>query len=229
MKPSLLALAIISIAFAQQSPAPAPPPQPRNPAEMPAHDHHEGLIIAADPCLDPQKSKSLFGKKDPYDAGILALEVFIKNETPQPARVDLSTVRLEVPLPDGGSQKLESLKPREVATLIVYPAGAPTPSNGRRLPGGIVVPLHDKKVDQVSDEIRPRAFDADIIPPLATIHGYLFFNLGHDFKLAADSTLYLPDIKIVPGNKLLMFFEVPLAPAITQTPAPPATPPPTSP
>jgi hypothetical protein len=229
MKPSLLALAIISIAFAQQSPAPAPPPQPRNPVEMPAHDRHEGIVIAADPCLDAQKSKTLFGKKDPYDAGILALEVFIKNETPQPARVDLSTVRLEVPLPDGGSQKLESLKPREVATLIVYPAGAPNPSNGRRLPGGIVVPLHDKKVDQVSDEIRPRAFDADIIPPLATIHGYLFFNLGHDFKLATDSTLYLPDIKIIPGNKLLMFFEVALAPAITRTPAPPATPPPTSP
>ena len=229
MKPSLLALAIISIVFAQQSPAPAPPPQPRNPVEMPAHDRHEGIVIAADPCLDAQKSKTLFGKKDPYDAGILALEVFIKNETPQPARVDLSTVRLEVPLPDGGSQKLESLKPREVATLIVYPAGAPNPSNGRRLPGGIVVPLHDKKVDQVSDEIRPRAFDADIIPPLATIHGYMFFNLGHDFKLAADSTLYLPDIKIIPGNKLLMFFEVPLAPAITQTPAAPATPPPTSP
>jgi hypothetical protein len=26
-----------------------------------------------------------------------------------------------------------------------------------------------------------------------------------------DSTLYLPDIKIVAGNKPLMFFEVPLA------------------
>ena len=217
-KPILLWLAAVTITFAQQSPTPTP--APRSPAEMPAHDRHEGMVIAADPCLDSQKSKSLFGKKNPFDAGILALDVFIKNETPQPARIDLSTVRLEVPLPDGGSQKLESLKPREVATLIIYPAGAPNPSSGRRLPGGIVVPLHDKKVDQVSEEIRPRALDADIIPPLGTIHGYLFFNFGHDFKLAAASTLYLPDIKIIPGNKQLMFFEVALAPAIQEAPTP---------
>jgi len=190
---------------------------------MPAHDRHEGLVIAADPCLDPARAKSIFGKKNPYDAGILALDVFIKNEMQQAVRINLSTVRLEVPLPDGGSQKLEWLKPREVATLIVYPAGAPNPSSGRRLPGGIVVPLHDKKVDQLSEEIRPHALDADVIPPLATIHGYLFFNFGHDFQLAHDSTLYVPDIKLIAGSKPLMFFEVALAPAVPQAP-PPATP-----
>ena len=220
MKPLPILLLGVSLWFSQQ----APPAPARGPANMPAHDRHEGLVIAADPCLDAARSKSLFGKKNPYEAGILALEVFIKNETPQPMRMDLSSVRLEVPLSDGGSQKLESLQPREVATLIVYPAGAPNPSSGRRLPGGIVVPLHDKKVDQVSEEIRPRALDADIVPPLATIHGYLFFNLSHNFKLAADSTLYVPDIKIIPGNKPLMFFEVALAPAVPETPAsPPAT------
>ena len=220
MKPlPILPLALSCFLFQQ-----APPAPPHSPADFPAHDRHEGLVIAADPCLDAARSKALFGKKNPYEAGILALDVFIKNETPQPMRINLSTVRLEVPLPDGGSQKLESLQPREVATLIVYPAGAPNPSSGRRLPGGIVVPLHDKKVDQVSEEIRPRALDADVVPPLATIHGFLFFNLSHNFKLAADSTLYVPDIKVIPGNKPLMFFEVALAPAVPETPAsPPAT------
>jgi len=135
MKPlPILPLALSCFLFQQ-----APPAPPRSPADLPAHDRHEGLVIAADPCLDAARSKALFGKKNPYEAGILALDVFIKNETPQPMRINLSTVRLEVPLPDGGSQKLESLQPREVATLVVYPAGAPNPSSGRRLPGGIVV------------------------------------------------------------------------------------------
>lgn len=220
MNPLPLLFLALSLLFAQQ----APPAPPRGPADMPAHDRHEGLVIAADPCLDTARSKSLFGKRNPYDAGILALEVFIKNETPQAMRLNLSSVRLEVPQGEGGTQKLESLAPREVATLIVYPAGAPNPSNGRRLPGGIVVPLHDKKVDQVSEEIRPRGLDADVIPPLATIHGYLFFNLAHNFKLAGDSLLYVPDVKIIPGSKPLMFFEVALGPAVPQqADAPPAT------
>jgi hypothetical protein len=219
-KPLPALLAALSLLVSQQ----AAPPPPRGPADMPAHDRHEGLVIAADPCLDQARAKSIFGKKNPYEAGILALDLFIKNETQQAVRIDFSTVRLEVPLPDGGSQKLEWLKTREVATLIVYPAGAPNPSSGRRLPGGIVVPLHDKKVDQLSEEIRPHALDADVIPPLATIHGYLFFNFGHDFKLAHDSTLYVPDIKVIPGNKPLMFFEVALAPAVPQMPPPATTP-----
>lgn len=221
----LLFLSLLTITLLGFTQAPSPPPAPRGPAEMPAHDRHEGIAIGANPCLDAARSKEIFGKKNPYDAGILALEVFIKNEMPQAARIDFSTVRLEVPLTDGGNQKLEALTAREVATLIVYPAGAPNPSSGRRLPGGIVVPLHDKKVDQVSEEIRPRTLDADVIPPMATIHGYLFFNMAHNFKLASEATLYVPDIKVIPGNKPLMFFEVALAPAIKEQPV---TPPPPS-
>lgn len=225
IKPLAFLILAFSFAFTLTPAQQTSPPRPRVPAEMPAHDRHEGLVIAADPCLDALCSKNLFGKRNPFEAGILALDVYIKNEMTQAVRLNLSSVRLEVPLNDGSTQKLEPLEAREVATLIVYPAGAPNPSSGRRLPGGIVVPLHDKKVDQVTEQIRPRAFDADVIPPLATIRGYLFFNLSHNFALASSSTLYVPDLKVIAGGKTLMFFEVALAPAIQQTPAnpPPAS------
>ena len=49
---------------------------------------------------------------------------------------------------------------------------------------------------------------------MARLHGYLFFNIAKEFSVVRDSTLYLPDVKIVAGNKPLMFFEVPLAPAV---------------
>ena len=60
------------------------------------------------------------------------------------------------------------------------------------------------------EAIKPFALDADIVPPQATIHGFLFFDLNHDMSLAADASLYVPDVTTVPSNKALMFFEVSL-------------------
>jgi hypothetical protein len=46
---------------------------------------------------------------------------------------------------------------------------------------------------------------------MATIHGFLYFDLSRDMSLAGASVLYVPDAVVIPGNKPLMFFEVPLA------------------
>jgi hypothetical protein len=118
---------------------------------------------------------------------------------------------LEVEPPGEEAQKIESLSPRQVATLIVYPQGSPDPSTKRKLPAGIPVPNHDKKVDKLAEQFRPLALDVDVIPPMATVHGYLFFDVARDFKLAATSLLYIPDVHIVVGNKALMFYEVPIS------------------
>ncbi|HEY4741202.1 MAG TPA: hypothetical protein VIH76_11460, partial [Candidatus Acidoferrales bacterium] len=56
-----------------QSSAPAATPAPT--ATLPAHDHHEGLTVSAEPCIDPAKAEQIFGKQNPYKGGILALEV----------------------------------------------------------------------------------------------------------------------------------------------------------
>jgi hypothetical protein len=206
-------LALAGLAGAQSQ----APPKRVDPASLPAHDRHEGLLVATDSCLDAEIAKQIFGKKNPYDAGILAVDVYFRNETAEAMRVNMRTVRLEVEPPGEETQKIESLSAQQVATLIVFPAGSPNPSMKRKFPTGIPMPSHDKKVDKLAEAFKPLELDVDVIPPMGTVHGYLFFDLAHDFKLASSSLLYIPDVHVISGNKALMFYEVALAP--TDTPA----------
>jgi len=49
---------------------------------------------------------------------------------------------------------------------------------------------------------------------MGMVHGFLYFDVNHDLSIVASSSLYAPDAVILPANKALMFFEVPLgAPA----------------
>lgn len=186
-------------------------PAQSDPASLPAHDRHEGLLLAADPYQDAARAKEKFGKANPIEAGILPIDVYFRNETEDPIRIDLRTVRLEIAPPGESRQQLESLSIKEVAEGIAHPGGTPNPESSRhRVPRPIPMPSHDSKQDKLADELRPLAFDADVIPPHATLHGFFFFDLGHDFHLVDFATLYVPDVKLIGANRALMYFEVPL-------------------
>jgi hypothetical protein len=195
--------------FAQSPGAkPAPNASPQPPPSV-AHDTHEGMTILADAYDDPSRAKEKFGKADPIGAGILPVEVFLRNESDHPIRIDIDTIRLEVHFRNGDHQDVDSLRPSDAAYKIAHPQGPSGPKNSRipslSLPGG------DKKSAKVEDILRPLALDADVVPPMATIHGFLYFDLSRDMSLAGASVLYVPDAAVIPGNKPLMFFEVPLA------------------
>jgi hypothetical protein len=178
-----------------------------------AHDRHDGLNVSVDPYTDAERAKKKFGKADPLPAGILPIEVFLRNELDQPIRIDLSTVQLEVRPPEGNRQEVDSLTAEEVAKAIVHPEGPPPPT-ARRFPIGIPTGGKDKKVDSMAEALRPLTLDADVVPPMGMIHGFVYFNMGRNMSLAVHSSLYIPDAMVVPSNKALMFFEVSL-------PAPP--------
>ncbi len=171
-------------------------------------------MIAAVPCSDPARAKEIFGSKNPVSAGILPVEVYLRNETDQLIRVDLETLRLDVAVPDGQRDHLEALSVEQVAREILHPAGAGDPDSARKhIPRPIPMPSHDKSQDKLTEKFRPLALETDIIPPHGTIHGYIFFDLGHDFSLLADSTLYVPDVIVVPTHHALTYFELNLASA----------------
>ena len=139
------------------------------------------------------------------------MEVFLRNELDQPIRIDLSTIQLEVHPPEGQRQDVDSLSAVEVAQAIVHPEGSQTPSTRRFPPIGIPSSGNDKKVESMADILRPLTLDADMVPPMGMIHGFVFFNLSHQMSLAEHASLYVPDAMLVPSNKALMFFEVSLA------------------
>jgi hypothetical protein len=208
---SLLAAAFLVCAgaFAQEN---SPPGKADAPAGRPAaslpKDTHEGLTVSANSYADPALAKDKFGKANPLPLGILPVEVFLRNETMQAMRVNMSTIQLSVRFPSGRHQDVDWLSPGDVASVVAHPNGPPAPQS-RRFPVGIGS-IGDKKADKLMETLGPLALDADVVPPMATIHGFLFFDLNGDISLAEGASLYVPDVTEIPSSKALMFFEVPI-------------------
>jgi hypothetical protein len=155
-----------------------------------------------------ERAKDKFGKANPLPVGMLPVEVFLRNETAQPLRVNMSTIQLEVHLQNGNHQDIDWVAPQEVANQVAHPGG-PSAPQAKRFPIGVPSGA-DKKADKLAEILKPLALDVDVVPPMATIHGFLFFDLNHDLSLADTASLYVPDITNVRSSKPLMFFEVPL-------------------
>jgi hypothetical protein len=224
---TLLLLTVATQLHAQSKPA-APAADPT--ADL-ARDTHDGLTVMARPLTDAAQSKDIFGKADPMPLGIMPVEVFLKNDSRQPIRVDIDTIQLTVH-PRNGRQDLDWLGANEVASIIVHPEGV-VPSQPRRV-AGIPLPSNDKKADKLAAQLRPLTLDGEVVPPMGMLHGYLYFNVSHEMKLADGASIYVPNVYSMPSNKPLMFYEAPIgkkkaesAPAVA--PADPATSQPASP
>jgi len=206
--PALVLGALLAVGRLQgQSPAP-----PVDPAKLPAHDDHQGLLVAADPYLTAARSEEQFGKKNPYGAGLLAVDVYIRNNSESPITVNLSTVALEVRPPDERRQKIEALSVEEAAERIVFPSPVnPTITRVPRPPSHAAV-RKNKDVTKLAAALAPRAL-GDIVGPHEMIHGFLFFDVAHQFDWIATSSLYLPDVSRINPEEKLLFFDVELGPA----------------
>ena len=202
-------------AQAQSNPAAAP----ADPTADLQRDTHDGLTVMASPLTDAAQSKAIFGKVDPMPLGILPVEVFLKNDSQKPIRVDIDTIQLTVH-PRHGRQDLDWLGANEVASLIAHPEGV-VPSQPRRV-AGIPLPSNDKKAEKYAAQLRPLTLDGEVVPPMGMLHGYLYFNVSHEMKLADGATIYVPNVYSMPSNKPLMFFEAPIGKKKSDSQAPPA-------
>ncbi len=181
-------------------------PRAGGPSDSLPRDQHEGMTISVDSYSDANRAKERFGKADPVPVGILPLEVILTNSTTEPIRIDMESVQLSVHFENGQRQDIDWLPISEVARMVAHPKGPSNP-HAPRFP--IAPPTGaDTKTDKLIETLRPFALDVSIIPPMATIHGFLFFDLNHDLSLAQHSSLYVPNLTNVPERKPLMFFEV---------------------
>ena len=139
------------------------------------------MTVSVKPCTDAERAKEIFGKANPLPVGILPVEVFLHNETLQPIRVDISTIQLSVNFPNGKHQDIDWLSAKEVAIGRRASRMDRRRPQSRRFPVGIGS-ITDKKTDKMLETIGPLALDADVVPPMATIHGFLFFDLIATFR-----------------------------------------------
>jgi hypothetical protein len=220
-----VATAVAPLATHAQAPAATAAADPM--ADL-QRDSHSGLTVAANPLTDKEQSKANFGKADPIPVGVLPVEVFLKNDSQQPIRVDIDTIQLTVHTEHSGRQDIDWLSAQEVATLIVHPEGV-VPKKPQHI-AGIPLPSSDKKVEKLAATLRPLTLDGEVVAPMSTLHGYLYFNVAHEMNLANGASIYVPNVYSMPSLKPLMFFEVRIGkkqPPATQATPDAATPAPT--
>jgi hypothetical protein len=194
----------------RQLPQPPSKPSPPAPSTWTAKDSHQGFTVAADAYSDADRCKDKFAKADPYKAGILAVDVFLKNDTNYPVHIDLSTVRLDVNDPNGQHFHVPALSLEEAAREIAHPNGPSLPTP-RRLPP-ILSSRQDSKSRDVENKLQPVALQTDIVPANGTARGFLFFDVNSHFDLVPDASLYVPDVKSVASNDSMIYFDVALVP-----------------
>jgi hypothetical protein len=184
-----------------------------DPASLPAHDSHQGLLIAADPYTSADRYKERFTKHTPYEGGIIAVELFFRNDNDLPIRINLKTMQLEVSVPGGSRQRLDPLSPEDVADRVLAKPKDPTP----RFPVpriGAPRSKHDKNWEEFAGSLRSAALSTDLLPPHVTVHGFIYFDIDGHYEWISSSRLEIPDLAFMNDSKPLFFFEIDLAPGV---------------
>jgi hypothetical protein len=182
-----------------------------DPASLPARDEHEGLLVAADPCTDAERAKKLFGKKTPLAAGIVPVEVVFRNDNDKPILVTLERIELLLNPRGGEKQRLSPLPVEDVVDRILYKGGPNVTAKRIPIPGRTNPVGKDKEWLKLESLIRPHALETTLVPPKATVRGFLYFHLGNRAGWLAYARLYVPEVKFMHNKQPLFFFEVDLS------------------
>lgn len=186
-----------------------------DPSSLPARDTHEGVTVAADPYTDAARSKERFGKKHPHQAGLLAVEVVMRNDTARPIRVNLEAVRLLLEPPGTSRQRLQALELETVIERILHKEkGGPNPTVSRLPIPRMPKADRSKEWKQVEAALSPYVFNFDILPPQATVRGFFFFDMARRFEWVPYARVYVPELKFMDDGQALFFFEVDLSKAV---------------
>jgi hypothetical protein len=177
-------------------------------ATLRAHDLHQDLLVAADPWMKPEDYKPRFGKKTPYDAGIIVIDVYFRNDGPQPLRLNLNTIRLTVSIPGETDQELAPMKPAAVAAAVYDPRLRKPGARRSPIPSG----GGSKQQQELMIALRDEQLSADLIPPKMVVNGLLYFDVDSHFNYIPFSRVFVPDLAPMNTGKPLFFFDVPLGP-----------------
>jgi hypothetical protein len=184
---------------------------PTDPLTLHTRDSHQDLLIVADPYVTSERYTGPFGKNSPFPAGIAAIDVYFRNDNDAPIRLDLNTIQLVVSLPGMQRQRLDQLSPEEVANRALLKADAnPKMHRPFPFPNSGSGSGKSKAWNEMDTLLRSLAIATDILPPHATTHGFLFFDLNHDFSAIRYTHLYIPDLSFMTDHKALFFFEIDL-------------------
>lgn len=173
---------------------------------------HEGLTISAQPWTDAALYKEKFPKKNPFGAGIVAMQVVFRNDSNESLKVSLDRIRLSFQIDEDNRQELQSLTPAQVADEVLKPAAKDPAKSRVRIPLPVSIPRNkDKNWTELEQQAEVAGVPASVIAPHSTVQGLLYFDLQGQLDLLSAAHLYVPDITVMEENRSLTYFEIDLS------------------
>jgi hypothetical protein len=184
----------------------------QRPLKASSVESHEGLTISVLPWNDAAQYKEKFPKKSPYAAGILAIQVTLRNDTDDSVKVNLERVRLLIVLSEDNRQQVEALSSSEMADAVLNPGKDPTATRRKfPLPGRAPRSGHDKKWTEMEKAARDAGMPGSVVPPHGRLEGLMYFDLQGQFDLLNTAHLYVPELIALEKNRSLTYFEIELS------------------
>jgi hypothetical protein len=190
----------VGIAWAQQ------------PLKASSVESHEGLTISVLPWTHTAQYREKFPKKSPYAAGILAVQVTVRNDTDDSVKVNLERIRLLVTLSEDNRQQIDALSSSGLADVVLNP-GTIDPTARRKfpLPGKTSSGGHDKKWTEMEKAARDAGMQGSIVAPHSKLEGLMYFDLQGQFDLLSTAHLYVPELLVLEKSRALTYFEIDLS------------------
>jgi hypothetical protein len=176
-------------------------------------ESHEGLTISALPWTNAALYKEKFPKKSPFSAGVLALQVVLRNDSDESMRVNLGRIRLTVQLDAENRQEVQPLTPGELADTVLKPTAKDPTAKRQKLP--IPIGSSNGGRDKHWTELQRQAQDAEVpssvIAAHSSVEGLLYFDVQNQFDLLQTAHLYIPEVTQMQHNRALTYFDIDLS------------------
>jgi hypothetical protein len=170
---------------------------PGTAASYPSHQTSEKVTIGVKAYFDDEDVRPVFGKKNPYNYGVLPVLVVIQNDGPKTIRV--KTLQAVWVSPD--RDRVEATPAKDVR----YLRGPQRPPEIGTGPASIPkLASHKNPLD--TWEIEGRAFAAQMLPPGQSASGFFYFQTGYQ----RGANLYLSGLQEAESGKELLYFEIPI-------------------
>jgi hypothetical protein len=165
-------------------------------ASYASHQTNEKITIGVKAYFDDEDTRPIFGKKNPYNYGVMPVLVVIQNDGPKTIRVQpIQAVWV------GPDRDRIDATPAKDVKFLTAPRRPSMPGPPETLPKF----GHKNPLD--SGAIEARAFSAEMVPPGQSASGFLYFQTGYQ----RGSSLYLSGLREAESGKELLYFEIPLS------------------
>ena len=164
-------------------------------ASYPSHQTSEKVTIGVAAYINDEENRPIFGKKNPYNYGVLPVLVVIQNDSGKTIRVE----PLQAAVVSRDGDRVEATPAKDVRFLT-------GPQRPNMAPPGPLGTLNKHKNPLDTWEIEGRAFAAQVLPPGQSASGFFYFQTGYRRGLS----LYLSGLREADSGKELLYFEIPM-------------------